>query len=946
MSRRNSALLSEVALVCVLLIGPSAGVAADLRDARHLLLTGRYEEAVEAFCQCEAEAPIQAALGRARALESTGAGEEAATVLRDAVRSFPDSAELPAELARLAFGRGDYDGARALAGQALDTDENQLTARWISAELCRVGGQLDQAEDGYEWFVDYYNGQDDFTPDGLRWIGRAAAQYARWNRNSGQFRFLLNELFPAALELDEDYWPAHLEMALLLAEKYNETEARAQLSAALVINPNAAEVHAARAELALRQFQIPAAERHIGRALEINPNLPAAHRAQADVYLAQLRTDRAIEKLETARELNPLDEGTLGRLAAAYGVADGFEDVSPASRCGRLIDETTARNPHCGPFFTALADSLDRMRKYPNAARYYREAETRMPRLLYARGQLGLVLMRLGDEQQATRLLESAFRIDPFNVRVKNMLEVLDVLKGYTTVETDHFVIRFDATRDAVLARYASRYLEEIYPKLITSLGYEPPHKSLFEIFSSAKNTSGHGWFSARMVGLPFIGTVGACAGQMVAITSPNDTATPFSWARVLKHEFVHVVTLQQTKFNIPHWYTEALAVRHEGEPRPAIWNSVLARRAREDDLLNLETINLAFIRPRDQDEWALAYCQAELYAEFMVEQYGAESLRELLQAYRDNLKTPAAIRRCFGVEVTEFERRYRDFLDQIIDSLEEQQPRPNLGLDELKQAAREAAESADRWADLADYYLRSGDNSSARKCSIVARRLSENHPLASYVLAKLQLLAGDETGTVEILQQSLDEQAPLEDALALLASLAEKNGEYDEAERLCRLGTERFPLSNGWLKSLSRIYLKSDEPRKLKDALAKLARMDGDDLVIRKKLLQLCVDAGDLDGAVRWGTEAYQIDVMDAEVHALLGNVYSSQKRYRLAVREYATAVELLPEQTEWEFAWAENCLHAGDADRAVDIIQGLLTRHPEHQAAKTLLERIRERP
>ena len=30
------------------------------------------------------------------------------------------------------------------------------------------------------------------------------------------------------------------------------------------------------------------------------------------------------------------------------------------------------------------------------------------------------------------------------------------------------------------------------------TLGYEPPDKSLFEIFSSAKNTSGHGWFSAH----------------------------------------------------------------------------------------------------------------------------------------------------------------------------------------------------------------------------------------------------------------------------------------------------------------------------------------------------------------------------------------------------------------------------------------------------------------
>ena len=32
---------------------------------------------------------------------------------------------------------------------------------------------------------------------------------------------------------------------------------------------------------------------------------------------------------------------------------------------------------------------------------------------------------------------------------------------------------------------------------------------------------------------------------------------------RLLSHELVHVITLQQTHFNIPHWFTEGLAV-HE----------------------------------------------------------------------------------------------------------------------------------------------------------------------------------------------------------------------------------------------------------------------------------------------------------------------------------------------------------------------------------------------
>ena len=50
------------------------------------------------------------------------------------------------------------------------------------------------------------------------------------------------------------------------------------------------------------------------------------------------------------------------------------------------------------------------------------------------------------------RFDQHAFAIDPFNVRVRNSLEVLEVLSGYATLETDHFIIKFDRGHDEVLA--------------------------------------------------------------------------------------------------------------------------------------------------------------------------------------------------------------------------------------------------------------------------------------------------------------------------------------------------------------------------------------------------------------------------------------------------------------------------------------------------------------
>ena len=32
-----------------------------------------------------------------------------------------------------------------------------------------------------------------------------------------------------------------------------------------------------------------------------------------------------------------------------------------------------------------------------------------------------------------------------------------------------------------------------------------------------------------------------------------------FHWARILRHKLVHVISLQQTNFNIPHWHADGL---------------------------------------------------------------------------------------------------------------------------------------------------------------------------------------------------------------------------------------------------------------------------------------------------------------------------------------------------------------------------------------------------
>ena len=142
----------------------------------------------------------------------------------------------------------------------------------------------------------------------------------------------------------------------------------------------------------------------------------------------------------------------------------------------------------------------------------------------------------------------------------------------------------------------------------------------------------------------------------------------PFNWARVLTHELVHVITLQQTEFNIPHWYTEALAVESEGFPRPQEWNRMLLERVPGRKLLNLDTINLGFIRPKEPEDRQMAYCQAQLYARYMLKRFGDDALIKMLMAYRRGLTTDRAIDDCFHVAKADFEKGYLAYLDEVVE--------------------------------------------------------------------------------------------------------------------------------------------------------------------------------------------------------------------------------------------------------------------------------------
>ncbi len=925
------------------------GLAADepaaegpLAAAHRLSQEGKYAEAQDAYRALRAQNAVEAARGVAACQEAVGQREQAVQTLAEAAKKHPEAATLQAELARLALGRGDYEAADESAAAALKLDNDQTLALWVRAELDCAAGCLAQANAGYERLVKLFNAGRVKDPRNLRWVGLGAAQFARWNRLSDQFGFLVNEFYPDLVSTDPTCWQAHYEAGRLFAEKYNMADAGKELKAALELNHNAAEVHVALGQLSLEEFELAAAQASCDRAMEINPQLLDAWHLKADIHLANFEPRQCIGVLTEALKLHPHSEETLGRMAAGYAAVDGLARTMDDKRFGKLVAEVTGRNPHPGVFFETLADALDRLRRWPAAAHYYREAMTRMPQLIGPGGQLGMMLMRLGEEEQAKAVLDEAFKIDPFNVRVNNTLKVLEVLATYETQETEHFRIKFDPAKDRLLARYMGDWLEEVYPHLVRQMGYAPPDKSLFEVFSQAKNTDGHGWFSARMVGLPHIHPIGACAGKIVALQSPSEGEQRFNWARVLKHEFVHVINLQQTDFNIPHWFTEAVAVLNEGYPRPQAWNDVLLEHFAANKLFDLESINLGFIRPQSSDQWTLAYCQAELYAQYMLERFGDDAIAKMLAAYADNLGTPEALARSFNVTPRDFEDGYRQSVKKVIAHLPTAAQAPAMTLSEVQKRLSKNPQDADLMARMAQAQLGRKNYADARRWADAAMKVEPRNALANYVRARLHLLVAENKAALARLEGALDRENPQENLLALLAGLKLKAEDYSAAAELYQLGAKRDPNGVKWLKSLAAVYLKSGQNSELADVLARLAAADADDLSARKKLAQLAVARGDWAAAGQWSLEGLRIQVMDPQLHQWRAEALAALGNAAAAADEYAAAVELDPDDLALRLALAKMHIQAKRPDRAKPVLEELLKLDPKHQGAQELLETL----
>ncbi len=931
---------------------PSAAVETKLKEARRLLQNGRYAEAEEAFTAIPAEAKkepgglspahkVAMALGLAECQSSQGEYAKAIEGLKAAAAAEPKSADLPARLAELYLTRGDWEAAETAMRQAEKLDPDHLLARFVEARLLELRGEIDKAVVAWKWFVDRHNEQ---RPEIIRnaaallLVGQAAERYyrasARGEELSDSLNDVINEIYEGALRVDPNCWQAPWLEGRLFLSAYNERAAARELARAQQINPLSPEVLATLGQADLQGYRLASGRAKAERALAINPHFAPAYVLLADLNISDERFVEANAAAKKAVAENPRDEEALGRLAASCRLL-----VDPVGAAAAEL-AALGNNPRPATFYAALGERLADRRKYHSAERAFLLAAAADPARAEAPIGLGMLYMQVGRESEAKSLFDAAFAADPFNVRADNMMKVLRHMAAYAPIESRHFSVLVDPTQDELLGRYMARYLESIYATLTSRFGYVPPAKTKIEILKN------HQWFSGRTIGLPFVPTVGACTGRVVALASPRATKMPFNWARVLTHEVTHVITLQQTEFNIPHWYTEALAVESEGFPRPQDWNRMLLERVpSRQKLLNLDTINLGFIRPKEPEDRQLAYCQAQLYARYMLKRFGDDALIKMLMAYRRGLTTDRAITACFHVAKDDFEKGYLSYLDEVVKTIRtrvsEEEP---VKFSQLERQLKAKPDDPELNARMAYEHFARRNYAEARPFADKALELKPHHPLASYVKARLLQSIGDRPEAIlAVLEPALDPKRPNERVIDLLAQLKMEAGQLDEAASLYELARKDDPYHTKWIAGLARVHLRQKETAKFLNDLAMIAANDADDLAVRKALAERYLAQGNAAASEKWANECLHIDVYDPTVHVLLADARAAGRKFGEAIEEYQTALELKakkPNDLKVKLARAQ--LGKGDRDAARATLDGILKEDPEHPEAKALREEI----
>ena len=794
---------------------------------------------------------------------------------------------LRADAARL---RGDLRQAIELL-EGADT----ISAHRIRAQAFDALGETEKAEREIDAISDsllrFQAGSAPELVDGVSaFIVRANIQ----GRPAQDYRRMMQLLARALGDLDRLYWPAALVEAHLLLDKDNASESLQALKQTFMMNPAVADAMMLRGMIAVRSFDFDTAEQIAGRLDALAQRITGDDEATssysgillARAMLRQNDPDLAEELLAPTLERFPKMREALAVRCAIEAVRYRTEQTE------RLLAEFDELSPGSPLALFEVGAALSETRQYADSADYLERAAARRPNWPAPMIELGLLELQSGRDMRALDALRKVAELDPFNKRAANSLELIEELLTYETVESEHFIVRYKPGVDGVMAREMLGPLERIHEVVAGVIDHEPAVKTVIELMPN------HRWFSVRITGMPAIHTIAASTGSVIAMEAPKigaDHKGEYDWVRVLRHEYVHTVTLSRTRNRIPHWFTEAAAVNLELAPRDEGSARLLATALKDGALFDMRQINIAFVRPEKPSDRGQAYAQGHWMYQFIVDQWGERAPLDLMDLYAQGLREDAAMQSVLGISQDEFFERFKAWAKEDARSWGVfSEPT----LDELRASATFAREGA---IEEARAILR-------QAAKVTAKAIAG---LGGGAIEEMELIPVTDELVDRWLEEHPDHAQLLETKVALALKRSEGRATDDNAPLLERYANAR-PIDPKPHRLLAQLYLAGTSAERRK-AIPHLEYLD-----VREQY-----------------TPAYAIE---------LARLYAADKRWGLAAAKAERATQIAPFDAGHRELAATIAFQNGDLLTAERHIAALVDLEPGRSVHRKRLDRIRE--
>jgi tetratricopeptide (TPR) repeat protein len=610
------------------------------------------------------------------------------------------------------------------------------------------------------------------------------------------------------------------------------------------------------------------------KALDINPSS-----VDALVFLAAQATDadkrpEGRQLLQKALAINPssLDAHTL-LAAMAY-----VEDKQPEYEAE--VAKTLAISPKYGEVYRVTGQFAASNYRFDEAVTLTRQALALDPDNPRALTDVGTHLLRTGDEPAARIALEQSFKLHPYSVVTLNLLRMMDKLDTFETFSDGDVTFRMPKAEVPVLRDYIVALTRKALDEYSKRYKFTVKGPLLIEMFDV------HDDFAVRNVGLPgMVGALGACFGRVVTLDSPK--ALPpgsFQWEATLWHELAHVVTIQMSNSRIPRWLTEGISAFEEKRARPEWargqdleYATLLAR----EETIKLPELNAAFTNPRTI---SLAYFEAALLVEHLVELYGDDGVGKLVRAYAQGIDTDAALKSALATDFGTLQTSFNQFNDRLFGK--------------IKNALKPGA---------------------------------KDEELPEMPLAALRAYAAENP-------QSFAPQMALGRVLL-------KENQIDEAQKAFETAAMLVPVARGPGSphaQLAAIALQKNDRNRAIAELEALIAVDFDNIDAARQLASLLRAAGVSDPAkLRPVFERIAaIDPFDADAHTTLGRLAMQRGDSETAAREFRTVIALGPVDRAAAITdLAESYLKGGRKADAKKQTLAALEIAPNYERAQGLL-------